>query len=110
MSGGERQRLSIARAILADPRILVLDEATASVDTETEKAIQASLDELVKGRTTISIAHRLSTLRNADHLIVLENGKLVESGTHAQLVGQKGVYYKLLQLQSKALAMRGVGD
>ena len=110
LSGGERQRLSIARAILADPRILVLDEATASVDTETEKAIQASLDELVKGRTTISIAHRLSTLRNADHLIVLENGKLAESGTHAQLVKQKGVYYKLLQLQSRALAMRGVGD
>ncbi len=110
LSGGERQRLSIARAILADPQILVLDEATASVDTETERAIQDSLDRLVKGRTTISIAHRLSTLRNADRLIVLENGRLVESGTHAELVKQKGVYFKLLQLQSKALAMRGVGD
>lgn len=110
LSGGERQRLSIARAILADPQILVLDEATASVDTETERAIQDALDELVKGRTTISIAHRLSTLRNADKLIVLENGKLMESGTHEELVAQKGVYYKLLQLQSKALAMRGVGD
>lgn len=110
LSGGERQRLSIARAILADPQILVLDEATASVDTETERAIQASLDQLTKGRTTISIAHRLSTLRNADRLIVLENGKLVERGTHAELVAQKGVYFKLLQLQSKALAMRGVGD
>ena len=108
MSGGERQRLSIARAILADPRILVLDEATASVDTETERAIQASLDELIKGRTTISIAHRLSTLRGADHLIVLDNGELVESGTHAELVEKRGVYYKLLQLQTKALAMRGV--
>lgn len=108
LSGGERQRLSIARAILADPRILVLDEATASVDTETERAIQASLDELIKGRTTISIAHRLSTLRGADHLIVLDNGELVESGTHAELVEKRGVYYKLLQLQTKALAMRGV--
>ena len=110
LSGGERQRLSIARAILADPQILVLDEATASVDTETERAIQASLDQLVKGRTTISIAHRLSTLRNADKLIVLHNGKLVESGTHEELVALRGEYYKLLQLQSKALAMRGVGD
>ena len=110
LSGGERQRLSIARAILADPQILILDEATASVDTETERAIQASLDQLVKGRTTISIAHRLSTLRGADHLIVLENGELVESGTHMELVQKRGVYFKLLQLQSKALAMRGVGD
>ena len=102
--------MSIARAILADPKILVLDEATASVDTETERAIQDSLDQLVKGRTTISIAHRLSTLRNADRLIVLENGKVVERGTHTELVAQKGTYYKLLQLQSKALAMRGIGD
>ena len=86
------------------------DEATASVDTETERAIQASLDALVKGRTTISIAHRLSTLRGADHLIVLENGELVESGTHKELIDKRGVYFKLLQLQSKALAMRGVGD
>lgn len=110
LSGGERQRLSIARAILADPRILVLDEATASVDTETERAIQASLEKLIQGRTTISIAHRLSTLREADRLIVIDDGRLVESGTHAELVRQKGTYYKLLQLQSKALAMRGVGD
>lgn len=110
LSGGERQRLSIARAILADPRILVLDEATASVDTETERAIQDSLDRLIQGRTTISIAHRLSTLRSADRLIVLEDGRLVESGTHRELIDQRGVYYKLLQLQSKALAMRGIGD
>ncbi len=110
LSGGERQRISIARAILADPRILVLDEATASVDTETERAIQESLEKLIKGRTTISIAHRLSTLRNADHLIVLDKGELVESGTHAELVAKQGEYYKLLQLQSKALAMRGIGD
>ena len=83
-------------------------EATASVDTETARAIQDSLDELVQGRTTISIAHRLSTLRSADHLIVLDNGELVESGTHAELVEKRGVYYKLLQLQTKALAMRGI--
>jgi ATP-binding cassette subfamily B protein len=110
LSGGERQRLSIARAILANPRILVLDEATASVDTETERAIQESLEKLIKGRTTISIAHRLSTLRDADYLIVLDRGELVESGTHSELVAKRGEYYKLLQLQSKALAMRGVGD
>ena len=89
---------------------MILDEATASVDTETERAIQASLDQLIQGRTTISIAHRLSTLRAADHLVVLENGRLAESGRHEELVAQKGVYYKLLQLQSKALAMRGIGD
>jgi len=110
LSGGERQRVSIARAILANPQILVLDEATASVDTETERAIQESLEKLVRGRTTISIAHRLSTLRNADHLIVLDDGELVESGTHAELMEKRGEYYKLLMLQSKALAMRGVGD
>ncbi len=110
LSGGERQRISIARAVLANPRILVLDEATASVDTETERAIQDSLDQLIKGRTTISIAHRLSTLRNADRLVVLENGKVVEQGTHSELVHNNGTYYKLLQLQSKALAMRGIGD
>lgn len=78
------------------------------MDTETERAIQDSLDELIRGRTTISIAHRLSTLRGADHLIVLDNGELVESGTHAELVEKRGVYYKLLQLQTKALAMRGI--
>lgn len=110
LSGGERQRLSIARAIIANPRILILDEATASVDTETEKSIQAALDLLIKGRTTISIAHRLSTLRNADKLVVIENGKITEEGTHMELAVKKGTYYKLMQLQSKALAMRGVGD
>lgn len=110
LSGGERQRLSIARAILANPRILILDEATASVDTETERSIQAALDKLVKGRTTLSIAHRLSTLRSADRLVVIEGGKIVEEGTHLELVKQKGAYYKLMQLQSKALAMRGVNE
>ena len=85
LSGGEKQRISIARAILANPKILILDEATASVDTETEKAIQNSLNYLVKGRTTLSIAHRLSTLRDANHLVVIDGGKIVEEGTHKEL-------------------------
>jgi ATP-binding cassette subfamily B protein len=110
LSGGERQRISIARAILYDPKILILDEATSAMDTETEGLIQDALDKLVKGRTTISIAHRLSTLRNADKLIVLDGGKIVESGTHSELIGLKGTYYKLVQKQSEALKMRGVGD
>ena len=108
LSGGEKQRLSIARAILADPRILILDEATSAVDTETELAIQKSLEQLEKGRTVLSIAHRLSTLRNATHLIVLDNGKITESGTHEELLARKGTYYKLSELQTKALAMRGI--
>lgn len=108
LSGGERQRISIARAILANPKILILDEATASVDTETEMAIQDSLDLLTKGRTTISIAHRLSTLRNADRLVVIDDGRITEEGTHAELIRQKGTYFKLMQLQSKGLAMRGI--
>jgi len=101
LSGGERQRISIARAILANPRILILDEATASVDTETERVIQKSLSYLVEGRTTISIAHRLSTLRDADYLVVVDNGEIVERGTHAELEAQKGIYYKLLELQTR---------
>lgn len=108
LSGGERQRISIARAILADPKILILDEATASVDTETEQAIQASLEELVKGRTTLSIAHRLSTLNNADYLLVIDNGRIAEQGTHRELIEKKGIFHKLMQLQTKALAMRGL--
>lgn len=108
LSGGERQRISIARAILAEPKILILDEATASVDTETELAIQASLERLTRGRTTLSIAHRLSTLRHADRLIVLDEGRVTEEGTHQSLIEQKGTYYKLMQLQTKALAMRGL--
>ncbi len=110
LSGGERQRISIARAILANPKILILDEATAAVDTETEKNIQNSLRQLLKNRTTISIAHRLSTLRDADELIVIEDGKITENGTHIELINKKGTYYKLLQIQNKALAMRGIGD
>lgn len=108
LSGGEKQRISIARAILADPRILILDEATSAVDTETELAIQRSLERLEKGRTVLSIAHRLSTLRNATYLIVLDDGKLTEAGTHQELLAKKGTYFKLSELQTKALAMRGV--
>ncbi|MGN0165745.1 MAG: ABC transporter ATP-binding protein [Lachnospiraceae bacterium] len=106
LSGGEKQRISIARAILADPKILILDEATASVDTETETAIQQSINVLVKGRTTISIAHRLSTLRDADRLVVIDDGKVTEEGTHDELLVKKGTYYKLRELQTKALALR----
>ncbi len=108
LSGGEKQRISIARAILADPKILILDEATSAVDTETELAIQKSLEKLEKGRTVLSIAHRLSTLRNATYLIVLDEGRITESGTHEELIAKKGTYYKLSELQTKALAMRGI--
>ena len=103
LSGGERQRISIARAILANPKILILDEATASVDTETERVIQKSINYLVQGRTTISIAHRLSTLRDADYLVVIDHGEITERGTHEELKALKGTYYKLLELQTKAL-------
>lgn len=106
LSGGEKQRISIARAILANPKILILDEATASVDTETETAIQQSINMLIKGRTTISIAHRLSTLRDADRLVVIDDGKVTEEGTHSELLKKKGTYYKLRELQTKALALR----
>ena len=106
LSGGEKQRISIARAILADPKILILDEATASVDTETEKAIQNSLKFLVKGRTTLSIAHRLSTLRDADRLIVIDGGRIVEEGTEEELNKlPDGIFKTLLDLQNKSLAL-----
>ncbi len=99
LSGGERQRISIARALLIDPKILILDEATSSVDTTTEKEIQKALDNLVRGRTTIAIAHRLSTLREANRLVVLDRGSVVEVGNHDQLMAQEGHYYRLYQAQ-----------
>ncbi len=110
LSGGERQRISIARAILHNPRILILDEATSSVDTETEREIQQALNRLVEGRTTFAIAHRLSTLTSADRLVVLESGKIVEQGTHRELVDKEGgVYAKLFKTQvelNSQLALR----
>ncbi len=107
LSGGERQRISIARAILRDPKILILDEATASMDTETERKVQSALETLSRGRTTLTIAHRLSTLRDVDSLIVIENGRIAEAGTHMELLVKKGIYHKLFSLQM--LAMRNIG-
>jgi ATP-binding cassette, subfamily B, bacterial len=102
LSGGEKQRVSIARAILHDPRILILDEATSSVDVETEKQLQEAIQRLIAGRTTFAIAHRLSTLRNATRLIVLDEGKIAEEGTHQELLDKKGIFQKLVEVQSEA--------
>lgn len=101
LSGGEKQRISIARAILRDPKILILDEATSSVDTQTEKKIQEALERLTKGRTTIAIAHRLSTLRKCDRLVVIKNGEIGEIGTHQELLEKKGAFYELVKIQSE---------
>lgn len=102
LSGGERQRIAIARALIHDPRILILDEATAALDTETEKLIQDAINKMTSGRTTLAIAHRLSTLRNADKILVLDHGKICEFGTHTQLLDKKGIYYSLVTAQANA--------
>jgi subfamily B ATP-binding cassette protein MsbA len=101
LSGGQRQRITIARAIIADPRILILDEATSNLDNESESLIQESLKKLMKGRTTFVIAHRLSTIRQADQILVIENGKIAEKGTHDKLLSLEGRYYNLHKYQAR---------
>ena len=100
ISGGERQRLSIARAVLKNPSILVFDEATAAVDSETENLIQEAIERLISGRTTLMIAHRLSTLRKANKIIVIDRGRVIEFGSHDELMALKGKYYRLIEIQS----------
>ncbi|MBQ7653787.1 MAG: ABC transporter ATP-binding protein, partial [Clostridia bacterium] len=101
LSGGERQRIAIARAVLRDPQILILDEATSALDPETEEQIQQALGRIVKGRTTVAIAHRLSTLRHADRLVVIENGEIAEEGSHIELLQKRGIYYDLVMAQRR---------
>lgn len=103
LSGGERQRIAIARALIHDPRILILDEATAALDTETERDIQEAINHVAHGRTTFAIAHRLSTLRNANRLIVIDHGEIAEIGTHAELLERRGIYYGLVMAQTRAI-------
>ena len=102
LSGGERQRLSIARAMLRNPKMLVFDEATAAVDSETEHLIQEAIENLITGRTTLMIAHRLSTLSKANKIIVVDNGEIIEFGSPEELMAKKGKYYKLVEIQSMA--------
>ncbi|MBC8228196.1 ATP-binding cassette domain-containing protein, partial [bacterium] len=109
LSGGEKQRIAIARAILHNPKILIFDEATSSLDTQTETKIQLAIARLVKGRTTFAIAHRLSTLRNADRLVVLDDSAIAEVGTHEELMAQKGIFYKLVQTQQETSAVVAIG-
>ena len=101
LSGGQRQRIAIARAILADPKIIILDEATSNLDTESESLIQKSLAELMNGRTTFVIAHRLSTIRQATQILVIEDGRIAEQGTHEELIEKQGRYYQLYTYQAR---------
>jgi subfamily B ATP-binding cassette protein MsbA len=102
LSGGQRQRLGIARALLKDPQILILDEATSALDSQSEKAVQAALEKLMQNRTSIIIAHRLSTVTHADLIVVMDQGRITEVGNHEELLAQKGLYHKLIQLQQLA--------
>jgi len=101
LSGGQRQRIAIARAVLANPKILILDEATSNLDTESEALIQKSLAKLTEGRTTFVIAHRLSTIRKANQILVVENGRIAEQGTHDELISKEGRYYNLFTYQAR---------
>jgi ABC-type multidrug transport system fused ATPase/permease subunit len=109
LSGGQRQRITIARAILRDPAILILDEATSSLDSKAEQVVQEAIEALLPGRTVFVIAHRLATVRNADQILVLEEGRISQAGTHDELVGMGGLYRELFQLQDAARRERAVG-
>ena len=100
LSGGQRQRICIARAVLRNPPVMLLDEATSALDTESEKMVQEALNNLMKNRTSVIIAHRLSTIQTADLIIVVEQGRIVETGTHIELIGKNGLYKKLIEMQT----------
>ena len=100
LSGGQKQRLSIARAVLKNPPIMILDEATSALDTESERLVQSALENMMKNRTSIVIAHRLSTIQNSDAIVVMQKGRIVEQGTHEELIAKNGAYKKLVSLQS----------